>query len=851
MSPFFLTHVEPLHPQKGKEVLFFLRKISSGGDKATSHVVIKEIPHYFYTGVLSRDEAEGLFQELQQKLQEQQQEKPEFNHLTLELKHYNLNRAFFRASGSKEDKRFLPPPFLCNYAPTAARDPLGLNSPTKLLNWFYPPGMLIASPEEIPLPEEINDRNKERKYVSLEHLINDSQAILDIEVEDWEFGRDHIFMAVYASPEQKVLFHDLPFTDPEQEGFQLVSFTSPQDLGDKLTTILHQDDPLWLFGHNIMNYDQIKIRDLTGRYFPAVNAHYPVTKATQGFGRVLTKGRWTLDSYNYARNYQNFHASSSLGTLSDLKVPLGHFEQARLVKEARKGSKRAFEELAHYCIGDEYASEEMGQRFKSLAAVKTLHFGLSPDIICSTSKRRIAYEHWNKRHFFTKDLFADTWKRWREESSFSLEKLAEPCLFHPTQQGFYEGVQAIYLTPFVGGAKEIIHKTAPSLLSHFYATRNAKRFCALKSTALGVSETSFLGVPERRGISGHSKNSREKYDLLQTLNAQQAFLVEKSLRILEPELRWRGKRKEERASYKRAAELIQHPPTLDDKQRAKFYCLFAYRGLDIEPTEFLESLARSIQLTNKALQRYEVINAGKFHFIRGNVNVSQLEENLYGCWLGQGPVLSLSSGRTVANPFHAARPEQYLYDGFNPCRGEKTHFERRILERLVKDIFGGIAYREIKKYLDEELAEFSAGKKPQEDYYMPISARTYYSNLLESILGERSFAGHLPEQAYTKFQALQEQRLKRKLSRETEKMLAEIIEQCRNDFSYPFIHEYGQELLQPYPWKVNLVYVPGIKVAVPMGLAERLDFRRYAEKVQRQFQDFYEVLGLRQMKLAL
>ncbi len=814
---FFLTHVEPLHTQKGKEVLFFMREMSlegttPGGSEGTrSQVVIKEIPHYFYTRLLDLDEAERLFQEWQPQ--------PELSHLRLELKRYNQNRSFLRATGSKEDQLLLPPPFLCQYSTQGARDPLGLNSPTKLLNWFYPPGMLLASPEEIPLPEEI----KQRKYVSLEHLVNDSHAVLDIEVEDWEFGRDHIFMAVYSSPQHQVLFHDLPFVGREQEelgrfgGFELRTFTSPQDLGDKLTQLLHQDDPLWLFGHNIMNYDQIKIRDLTGKYFPAVNLHYPITKATQGFGRVITKGRWTLDSYGYSRQYQNLHARSSLGTLSDLKVPLGHLEQARLVKEARQGGRPAFEELLHYCIGDARATEEVGQKFKATVALKAQYFCTAPDVICSTSKRRMASEYWNRQHFLKKGLFADTWKRWREESTFSLEELTRYVLSRRFQPGFYDSAQVIYLTPFVAGAKEILQKTAVPVLARFHS----------------------------------SSDRREKFDLVQTLNAQLTFLVEESLKILDPSLRWRGVRKEEAGCYRRAAELLQHPPALDEKQRARFYCLFAYRGLAVDPLEFLSSLAGSIRLTNKALARYEGLNAGKFYFLHGNVNGPKLEENGHGCWLGEGKALSLSAGKVIANPFHASRPEQYVYDGFNPRRGEKTEWEKRLLERLIKDIFAGLAHREIKEYLNQELAEFSAGKKPREDYFISMTARTYYSNLLESILEERSFSGQVPEAVYSQFRALRKQRLKGKLSKETKKMVAGLVDQCQPDFSYPFIHDCGQELLQPYSWPVKVVYAEGFTVPIPTGWANQLDLARYTKKAWSQFNGFYEVLGQKQLKLAL
>ena len=46
---FFLTHVEPLHPLKGKEALFFVREQDLEQKISRSHVITKEIPHYFLT----------------------------------------------------------------------------------------------------------------------------------------------------------------------------------------------------------------------------------------------------------------------------------------------------------------------------------------------------------------------------------------------------------------------------------------------------------------------------------------------------------------------------------------------------------------------------------------------------------------------------------------------------------------------------------------------------------------------------------------------------------------------------------------------------------------------------------
>ncbi len=796
---YFITHVEPRHPQKGQEVLFFLREVGSEGNK--SHVVVKEIPHYFYTPPLPREEAEYRFQQFR--------EQPEFNHLNFEIKRYNQRRSFLRAEGSKE--AVLPKPFLCR----GSRDPLSLDSPTKLLRWLYPPGMLISSPQEIPLPADI----QRRPSVPLEQLVADSYAVLDIEVEGWEFGRDHIFMAVYKSPQRQVLFHDLPFTADEQEGFTLIPFSSPQDLGKKLTATLQEEDPLWLFGHNIMNYDQIRIRDLTGEYFPAVNQHYPITKSSQGFGRVITKGRWTLDTYGYHFHYQNFQASNSLGTLSDLKVPLGHQEQARLVVAARKGSKDAFQELVHYCIGDAHASEDLGLKARKRVAQKMILFRSYPDTICSTSKRTIGREFWQRRHFIFKGTFADAWKWQREEAKFSLDEFKQYLLRPGLEPGLYDDVQVLYLTPFIAGARPLAERMSPTLVQ-----------CIQSST-----------------------NPQEKFDLLQTINAQLADLVEESLKVLDPSLLWSGTQREKARSYRKAKQLLLHPPERTEKQRIRLYCLFRYRGIhSIDPYPFLPGILSAVEKTNKFLEQHDLVNRGNyFHFVRRKVDVNELEESLSGCSLGRGKALCLRSGRTVADPFQAARTEQYVYEGFRPNSGEKTNFEKRLLQSLVRDIFSGRSFVVIKEYLDSELNDFCSGLKPREDYFLPMKARTYYTTVLGALLEERwrDSKSTITEEIVSAFQAIQK-RITQKFSKETRKLLAQVVRQASTDAGYPHFQELWQEILQPYPLQINLAYAEGFPGRIPAGMADKLDLPRYKARVQRQFRDFYEILTPRQMKFG-
>ncbi len=207
---YFITHVEPVHLLHGTETRFFIREQNQETGVFRTHVVEKDIPHYFFTKKMMRRDANLWLEEL---VQDPGLE-PLIEHSTLKIEQvqYGKEKVFLRAQGSKEQHQLMPPPFLCTDR-GEDHDPLKLNSPTRLLRWFYPPFLRVHSPEvsAIPLPLEITNRD----YASLESVLGDSFAGIDIETEGWETGDDRICMAVYFSNRSQVVFHDFPFEDKE------------------------------------------------------------------------------------------------------------------------------------------------------------------------------------------------------------------------------------------------------------------------------------------------------------------------------------------------------------------------------------------------------------------------------------------------------------------------------------------------------------------------------------------------------------------------------------------------------------------------------------------------------------
>ncbi len=774
---FYITHVEPRHPTKGKGALFFLREYDDVMKNGRTHTRVQEVPHYFATSFLQSTEAGDLLAAVNLN--------PALTELEFQCKTWG-KRCIVAAAGSKEHRLVLPSPFIRKNE-KGRGDPLGLNSSSRQLRWLYPPGMVIKDPDRIPLPAEIESRT----FVPLEQLLLDSYAVLDIEVEGWEQGKDHIFMAVYMTPQRRVLFHDLPFEETEQEGFSLVQFQSQEHLGSLLTEYIHQDDPLWVYGHNIMNYDQLKLRDLTENYFPAANEHYPITKTTQGLGRVLTKGRWTLDSYGYHFNHRNILADNKISTITGMKKLITYEEQAELVVKARVGDTEAATKLIQYCLEDGLETERLGNHLRSIVAQKMLHFHRDVDSICASSKLTIADEWWSRRHFFVTGTYRDAWKRRRQEELFSIEQFKQEVLRPSCKPGFFDDVEVVYFTPFLAGCKDILQQEHSSLWNHVQ----------------------------------HCSDPLERFDVMQTLHAQQAYLIQEMESILHQE-----------------HTLWTDPlPPLSDQQHRALYSLFSRLGIeDISPRGVLEQICKSINVTNTALRTHQDINQGPLlSLLRERVDAQRMTRLGYGCSLGRGPALSLRKGVFVANPFQEQDEKRFIYQGLSLRKGTKTNFERRLLTQVVHDIFQGSSFITIASHLRQEIAAFGRGELPPEEYYLPIKRRTYYRNLLE----EAMVKSEVGDEIIGDYRRLKD-RIGFRYSDDTQAELAALLERCSSSYGYKFMRDIVEQIEHPFPPEINLVYASGLEgKPIPVEWVENPDYDAYKIKAEEHFAYFFPILA--------
>lgn len=792
-SQFFITNVEPLHPQKGNEVVFYVREQDLETNVGKSHVRVEELPHYFFTANMRSEEAAANLIRFQQQ--------QELEHLVMEQHRISSNWSFIRAEGSKEDRKVLPTPFICKKDSKDKRDPYGNSSPSKLLRWLYPPMMKIDSLDQIPCPREIMAPGFMHQFANLDLIVKDIMAIADIEVRDWEIGQDSVFQTVYISSVSESLFHDLPFNDSEQEGFPLVRFNKQKELGERLTDLLLKEDPLVLAGHNIMNYDQLQLRRITQAYFPSTDEYKPITKSAQGFGRVLTKGRFTIDTYGYYFNWLNLFVNNKIETIQEFSKSIGYAEQAYLLRRAEQGDRESFQKLTHYCIEDGKITWELLQKIKGRIFDKSIAMNTSPDKICTSGKNSLGRDTWKRRYFLFHGNHEEGWRRRakRAKEGFSLEKEKNRYLpktkypeIIPFHQGMFENAHIVYFTPFISACQDELELLFPELLAK---VRN-------------------------------SQDALEKFNWLQVLNAKISYIAEEVIDVL-------AKQDED---LSQATKWIQEKNYWDLSNFLKDHSFGIVGALDL-----VNKFANSLERTKEFLAdpRIDIINRGSyFYFLTGAVDLGELTKDMLGIHLGQGQVLSLEKEKVVANPFSTDNIDRIIYQGYSPYRGKKFVFEKEVLSDLLKMFFNREEPEVINSYISHVLDHVGSGKLAKEGYFITKKTRTHHKGLYVNVF-ENSKATKKLRKEFDKIK----RRIKDRMSPETAKELVNFTASCQEFYCYPFLEECLEGVLHPYPPAINLVYATDSNgLLLPESMVDRIDYDFYRSKLEKSVKPFREIL---------
>jgi DNA polymerase elongation subunit (family B) len=771
MVLYFITHIEPLHPLKRREALIVVREQDRERGIYRSHNIVKEIPHIIVSRTKDNNDIEDFLARLEGD--------PQYAHIDFRKRRFSGRRSFIYAYCGKEDRRILPEDFICKSNAKDRKDPMGWNSPTRMLRWHYPPLTIVNSPADIP---KMNGR---RRYASIDDVVNETFAAIDIEVEGWETGNDAIFMVIYYSSRSKVVMHNLPFADLFFDEFALVPVQSQNAFGERLTQLIAEEDPLWIEGHNIMQYDSITLREQTQAYFPATNSYKPITKSSQGLPRIITKGRFTLDTYPYLQNYLRIFQDQKLDTLARFRKSINYQEQAELVRRARTGDVHAFYRLLAYAIADVRSTHSLAQQYRENLVLQSRLFRRDPDSNCTTSKLTVAEDHWNRRYFLRRGTFPF---KQMEHKPVNLDQLKLKYMNTDWQSGFFEGVHMIYFMPFIRAFSPLF--TADAEVLHAQMHRESR--------------------PEQR------------FGLAQTLNAYLSHIVCEYDRILQRD----GMRLGERVC------------SLSQRQKAAFSSLRKWYSLPPhDPVDVINAFADTIQQLHCALGRYRIINYSPyFYFIDGNVDRERLEKNDFGLHLGTGPVLSLGRNVVIANPFQEEDQRRFVYQGISPSRGKKSMFEKCLMQELIRKIFAREPLKNVKRYLTQHIRHYLSGRLPVEAYLLETNAESYYRNEITRVLVQSGCERSVIEQWER-----QKRRVHAYPQPDVRRYLEDFLGCMDKQFCGPVIRELVDNILHPYPAKVQWGYDSGMEL--PLPLFHSPDLPRYREELRKHFKGFFAVLG--------
>ncbi|MEM4336376.1 MAG: hypothetical protein QXG86_00005, partial [Candidatus Woesearchaeota archaeon] len=381
---YYITHTEPLNPQRGNLVRFFIRHFDE--KEGRGHSIYQDAPVNLIVPSLEMY-VEEAFQELRTLMEV-------YPHFNFEIKKFSEEKAVIWASiKDRERKKELPGFFLKNKT-----------SPSLLVRFFYPPFTIVDfdSKGNLLLP----GINEKREYAPPEIPLMDVKCALDIETTNYKNpDKERITNAVLNFGEtKKVIFTTFKnlkglgkFNDYE---IKVVSDTD--SIIKNVEETIKKEDPLIIYGFNI-SFDQEKLRELGEDvdFLPGVDDSKPVFKSVNAIKNMIEKGRWVVDLWGYCFYYKNLYKDNKLETHTNHKKSLSHFEleeKTNFAESTKKGARNTAIEIISYVVRDGEETFSLGEKNIKEIISKSYFTKREPSTICATSGKNIGREFWARKY---------------------------------------------------------------------------------------------------------------------------------------------------------------------------------------------------------------------------------------------------------------------------------------------------------------------------------------------------------------------------------------------------------------------------------------------------------------------
>lgn len=254
-----------------------------------------------------------------------------------------------------------------------------------------------------PLSKMINGKYHLNKRMDPDELAADTYCGVDIEVKGMTDSPE-IYMNAVVSSKDSVVFTSLDtgtsFVDIDGQKVRIERCKDQREVIEHSAQFIREVDPLWLYGHNIMNFDLYALKKL-GDFEIGVDGSEPKSKGgiphfhsymfgqeKKRFDKMVVKGRFVIDTLVFARNNLWF-PDNKLETIAqylgfDFQKVFHGEDLDELAQKAMYDRDLALQ-IAIYNFRDAAVSVKIAQYFLPQIIRDSLDFWTDPTTVCFKS----------------------------------------------------------------------------------------------------------------------------------------------------------------------------------------------------------------------------------------------------------------------------------------------------------------------------------------------------------------------------------------------------------------------------------------------------------------------------------
>jgi hypothetical protein len=390
------------------------------------------------------------------------------DHRTIEFikKYYSKEKRVIHAIlDDLHDKNSLPEYFLRQVTkigkdgkskPTRA----SFYSPSTYFRWLYPPFTIVEEKDgQLILPKKI-------KSVEKEIILADKKCALDIETTEYENPKlERITNVVlnFGNNEKNYIVTSFEGTEKMFEEYLLIYAKNTNEIKKNVERIIHEEDPLILYGFNIQ-FDQKKLRELGDEeYLPAVDFSKPIFKSVQGIKNMITRGRFTADTYGFLFLNKNIYKNNTLGTHAGVEKTLDHALLELKSYLAEQGDLKAALEVLKYVAEDGNITYRIGEENIDNIVSRALFTKRTLETICTSSAKAIMEDYWNKKFFFRMNTYRNRYEHGHNPLEFDPENKKDELLNLERNSCIEEKVSLVYPKFFINSMWDMVRGTTKTL----------------------------------------------------------------------------------------------------------------------------------------------------------------------------------------------------------------------------------------------------------------------------------------------------------------------------------------------------------------------------------------------------